>query len=159
MVRTMTALFLLAFSCTTDSATRSASTYVEQLNPLLQENSLLAERVLFQAAAIYNNAARPDDVASKWETDITPIAEHLHFQAKLVQPPEEWTEQHGALVVIWGDRASAYRDISEGLRLADRERWDRGSKAAEEVKLSEEDWFTAVNEKLATINVALDAYP
>lgn len=151
-------LLLVAIACTGNSG-GSAGTYVEQLQPLLQENSLLAERVLFQAAAIYNNAARPDDVANKWESDITPIAEHLHFQAKLLQAPEDWVDTHANLVEIWGDRAAAYRDISEGLRQADRERWDRGSKAAEEVKLQEEDWFVGANERLGSINVSLDPYP
>ncbi|MEN0062432.1 MAG: hypothetical protein AAGA48_09780 [Myxococcota bacterium] len=155
----MTALLLLAFSCTTNSSGRSATTYVGQLQPLLHENSLLAERVLFQAADIYNNAARPDDVANKWETDITPIAEHLHFQAKLVDAPEEWSDQHSGLVEIWGDRARAYRDISEGLRLADRERWDRGRSSAEKVKLEEEAWFGEINEKLGSMNVNLEPYP
>ncbi|MEO0600009.1 MAG: hypothetical protein AAF211_01145 [Myxococcota bacterium] len=155
----MMPVLLMVLACGSDSASRSASTYVGQLQPLLQENSLLAERVLFQAAAIYNNAARPDDVANKWETDITPIAEHLHFQAKLVPAPEEWSETHEGLVEIWGDRARAYRDISEGLRQADREAWDRGSTAAEEVKLEEEDWFDKLNDKLGAMNVNLDPYP
>lgn len=155
----MTALLLLAFSCSSDSASRSAATYVDQLQPLLQENSLLAERVLFQAANIYNEAARPEDVAKKWEDDITPIAEHLYFQAKLVEPPDDWTTQHGELVDIWGERARAYRDISESLRLADRSLWEKGRNAAENVKLSEENWFERANEKLGVLNVTLDPYP
>ncbi len=154
----MTSLLLVVLACSSNSA-GSATTYVNQLSPLLQENSLLAERVLFQAADIYNNAARPDDVANKWESDITPIAEHLHFQAKLVKAPEDWTEKHGELVAIWGDRAVAYRDISEALRLADRERWERGTKAAEEVKLEEEAWFVGVGERLGGMNISIDPYP
>ena len=159
MVRTMTALFLVVLSCSSSSPTRTASIYVGQLQPLLQENSLLAERVLLQAADLYNNAARSEDVVQKWETDITPVAEHLHFQAKHAEVPEEWSERHDQLVRIWGDRGGAYRDITEGLRLVNRERWDRGTKSADEVKLAEEDWFVAINEELGAINVSLDPYP
>jgi len=155
----MMPLLLMALSCSTDSAGRSASTYVGQLQPLLQENSLLAERVLFQAAALYNQAARPEDVADKWETDITPIAEQLYFHAKTVEAPAEWSDEHVALVGIWGDRAEAYRDITESLRLADRERWDSGLTAAKQAKLDEEAWFVSINEQLRAINVSLDPYP
>ena len=150
---------LLLTACQLDPKARSATEYVVKLQPLVQENSLLAERVLFQAAEIYNGATRPDEVADAWTTDIVPLSEHLHHQAGFVQAPEGWAERHGSLVEIWGERAHAYRSISEGLRMADEEAWDSGRALAEDVKLREEQWFDALNEELRPMSRGVEAYP
>ncbi len=156
-------ILVLTASCQLggDPATRAASDYITELQPLLQENSLLAERVLYQAAAIYNDATRPDEVADAWTGTIVPLSEHLHDQASFVVLEEgnPWAERHEALVAIWGERAHAYRSISEGLERADRERWDEGRKLADEVKVKEEQWFDEMNTQVTPLGFVVDAYP
>ncbi|MBX2803653.1 MAG: hypothetical protein KTR31_38610 [Myxococcales bacterium] len=154
-----TPLLLVLASCQVDPAARSTTEYLTKLQPLLQENSLLAERVLFQASAVYNGATRPDEVSDAWTTDIVPVAEHLHHQSTFVAAPAEWSATHANLVAIWGERANAYRSISEGLRTADQETWDSGRKLAETVKIREEEWFDMVNNTVAPMGFMLDAYP
>ena len=152
-------LLLITTACQIDPEARSATTYVAKLQPLMQENSLLAERVLYQAAAIYNGATRPDEVADAWSSDIVPLAEHLHHQAGFVEPPENWSQQHAALVAVWGERAHAYRSISEGLERADKDLGEQGRNLAEQVKLKEESWFEEVNGQIGPMGFTIDAYP
>ena len=154
------ALLLATSGCqVADPTTRAATDYLVMLQPLLQENSLIAERVLFQAAALYNDATVADEVAAAWTSDIVPLAEHLHHQASFVSAPAEWTSSHSALVTIWGERATAYRNISEGLRMADTAKWDQGRNMAATVKIQEEEWFDTVNTTIAPMGFVIDAYP
>lgn len=147
-------------ACTNlDPASAATTDYLTKLQPLLQENSLLAERVLFQAAAIYNEAVKPEQVAESWTTDIVPIAEHLAHQASFVAPPEPYATRHEQLAVIWTDRAGAYRNLGEAIRTADAEQWNAARRAADDVKLAEERWFDDLNEQLAGQGLVVDPYP
>ncbi|HHO53638.1 MAG TPA: hypothetical protein ENK18_22890 [Deltaproteobacteria bacterium] len=152
-------LLLLTLSCQTDPAARAATTYINQLQPLLQENGLLAEHVLFQAAAIYNKADRQGDVAKAWSTSVVPLAEHLYDQSTFIEPPEQWVSSHDELVEIWGVRAQAYRNISEGLQMADQEAWESGRLQAQTATQKEELWFDQVNTIIAPMGFLIDAYP
>lgn len=159
MSRTLPVVLLLASCQPIDPATTATTEYLTRLQPLLQENSLLAERVLFQAAAIYNEAAKPDQVASAWSSDIVPVAEHLHHQAAFVAAPDVWSLNHNELVEIWGDRAAAYRNIGEAIKLADAASWKSARELAEGVKLREEKWFDALNAAVAPMGMVVDPYP
>lgn len=152
-------LLLFGPACQLDPAGSAASDYVTKLQPLVHENSLLAERVLFQAAAIYNEATLPTDVATAWSTEITPLAEHLHQQAGFVEPPPDWAQDHQQLVAIWAERAEGYRAVSEALRAADQEKWDRGTALIERARGQESEWFLGLNTRLQPHGIQLDGYP
>src|SRR5687767_4702485 len=83
-MRTLPFLALLFAGCGPDAETRAAAEYGEQLQPLLFENSLLAERVLTLAAGQYNGGVPGEDLAKKWEEQIAQLAAHLHDQASFV---------------------------------------------------------------------------
>jgi hypothetical protein len=140
-------------------ASSSTTVYLSELQPLLQENSLLAERVLFQAAAIYNEAAKPEQIANAWSAEIVPLSEHLANQAGFVSAPEPWSANHAELVEIWTDRAVAYRNLVEAIKTADADQWNTARAQADDVKLAEEKWFDALNEKLAPQGLVVDQYP
>ena len=146
-------------ACQLDPAGSAASAYVDELEPLLHENSLLAESVLFQAAGIYNESIRSEEVATAWTTKIVPLSEHLAHQASFVEPSGNWAASHAELVSIWSERAQAYRTISEGLRAADVEQWNQGSALAEQARTRETDWFAGLNVKLNALGMQIDAYP
>lgn len=133
--------------------------YITQLNPLLQENGLLAERVLTLSAQIYNDAAKPDQVADAWGRQVVPVAEHLSDQVSFVVPPEEYAQDHTEIVQIWNDRAAAYRRLSEAIQTGDTEGWNAARQLADEVKLREERWFDHLNDRLAPANLIVDPYP
>ena len=159
MLRALPAVLLLASCQQMDPAGQATTEYLTRLQPLLQENSLLAERVLLQAAAIYNDATKPEQVATAWSGDIVPIAEHLHHQSSFVAAPDVWAAKHNELVAIWGDRALAYRNIGEAIKLADAEQWKSARELADGVKLREEKWFDTLNEAVAPMGLVVDPYP
>ncbi len=139
--------------------TQAANRYVKELQPLLVENGHLASRVLSLAARVYNGEGDPGDLARAWTSEVVPLAEHLHQQAQFVQAPEPWAARHEELVDIWGDRAQAYRTLSEALVLADLDGWKKGRAEATEVKLREEEWFKSANLTLAPMGIQLDPMP
>ena len=159
MSRTLPVVLLLASCQPIDPAATATTEYLTRLQPLLQENSLLAERVLLQAAAIYNDAAKPEQVAAAWTSDIVPIAEHLHYQSAFVAAPDVWAANHNELIAIWGDRALAYRNIGEAIKLADPEAWKSARELAEGVKVREETWFDALNKAVGPMGMVVDPYP
>lgn len=160
MLRTALPLALVLSGCTQlDPATTATTDYLTRLQPLLQENSLLAERVLFQAAGLYNDATKPSQVAQAWTVEIVPLAEHLHHQSTFVSAPEPWSARHAELVEIWGERAEAYRNLSEAIRLGDAPLWNDSRKKADSVKLAEEDWFNNLNRAVGPLGLVVDPYP
>jgi len=133
--------------------------YLTMLQPLLQENGLLSERVLLQASKIYNEAVKSDQVADAWIHEIVPVSEHLHNQASFVQPPSAYAQTHADLVLIWGDRALAYRNLGEAIQTGNSDEWNKARDLANQVKLREEKWFDTLNQGLATSNLSVDPYP
>lgn len=150
--------FLVA--CATDPRQAAATRYLQVLQPLMLENSMLADRVLVQAAAVYNESGGPKQVADAWEGEIVPLAEHLADQASLVQPPTDYAARHGELVTIWVDRAAAYRALSEAIRSGEAEAWNPARRDAESAKIREENWFNQLNETVTPLGIPLvDQYP
>lgn len=137
----------------------ATSKYLGQLNPLLHENGLLAERVLLQAAQVYNDAAKPEQVADAWVAEIVPLAEHLHDQASFVEPPPPYATTHQEIVQIWGDRAVAYRSLGEAIQSGNTDEWNKATGLASDVKLREEKWFDTLNTALAESGLSVDPYP
>lgn len=158
----LTVSFALSFAlaplgCT--GAGDATQQYITSLNPLLQENGLLAERVLTLAAQIYNDASKPDQVADAWGRQVVPVAEHLADQASFVVPPPEYTQDHSEIVQIWTDRADAYRKLSEAIQTGDTTGWNAARQSADAVKLREERWFDRLNDRLSPTGLIVDPYP
>lgn len=143
-----------------DAESQAHHAYARQLQPLLVENSLLAEHVLGLAADVYNTPkVAPEALAETWSSDLVPLAEHLHSQTSFVAPPPVWQEQHEALVDIWSDRAEAYRSLAESYTHADAVEWKAARLVSDEVKIREEEWFRAANLVLAPQGIILDQFP
>lgn len=157
----LAAICLLAAACGPLSPeTQQANAYVKRLQPLLVENGHVAERVLLLAAEVYNDPkADADALAQSWTRDVVPLAEHLHHQAQLVEAPAPWVAAHADLVDIWGDRAKAYRSLSEALVLTDQEGWTAARAEVTQLKRKEEDWFKETNTTLATHGLWVDPTP
>ncbi len=137
----------------------AARAWAKDIEPLLHENSLLAEQVLEGAAEIYNG--QPDAAAAtkRWRDNVVPVAQHLQHQAELVEPPPVWAEPHTVLVATWTDRAGAYTDILVALETGDKELWTAGRKRSDSAKLAEEKWFQDTNKALSAYDIALDQFP
>jgi hypothetical protein len=147
------------FAACTNPAHEAAADYVVRIQPLLLENSALSEQMLLEAAAIYNEAAGPKDVAEVWERRIVPMSEHLAAQAALTQAPPEYAPTHARLVQIWTDRALAYRIMSEATRTANAELWNASRTKVDEVMANENQFFRDLNTQLAPSSLSVDAYP
>jgi hypothetical protein len=141
------------------AASDETTQYLGGLQPLLQENGMLAERVLLQSAKIYNDAVKPEQVADAWIHEIVPLAEHLHNQSSFVTPPSSYAQTHADLVLIWGDRALAYRNLGEAIQTGNTDEWNKARELANQVKLREERWFDTLNGALAPSNIQVDPYP
>ncbi len=98
-------------------------------------------------------------MSKAWTTTIVPLSEHLYDQSTFLEPPEQWVSAHDELVEIWGERAQAYRSISEGLQVVDQAAWDAGKLKAEAASKNEEAWFNQVNEVLGPMGFMINAYP
>lgn len=154
---TFTTLLVLACAPGPGDATTA---YVNSLNPVLQENGLLTERLLMQAAIVYNNdSLKPEAVADAWNHEIVLLAEHVYNQASFVQAPPEYAAVHQELVQIWGDRATAYRNLGEAVQQGDTEAWNRARDLAKNVMVREESWFDQLNAGLASAGLFVDPYP
>lgn len=146
-------------ACAPPAVPQDTATYVTQLHPLLQENGLLADKVLEGAADVHDGRASPNTASLVWENEIVPLAGHLHAQAEIVQPPTRWASEHRELVSIWGSRAEGYVLVAEAVNSGDAARWKRGRALADKAKLDEESWFEEVNTRLAPLGIDLDQYP
>lgn len=144
---------------TLDPETAAATEYVNDVQPLMLENSLLAERLLVLASRLYNEDVPEDGFAPLWNDEIVPLAEHLHIQSDATKVPEAWKERHDNLVVIWSDRATAYRAMGEAIVLADRKRWKEARELEGQVVKREETWFQGVSSELAPFDLVLEQYP
>jgi hypothetical protein len=157
MLTTLPVMVLLGVAC--GGGGDATTTYLDELDPLLQENGLLAERVLTLAAQIYNDSARPEQIADSWGRSVVPIAEHLADQASFVEPPQSYAQAHAEIVQIWGDRAVAYRSLSEAIQTGDTDAWNAARNSADAVKLREERWFDTLNERVGPTGLIVDPYP
>ncbi len=154
-MKSLTLLLPLALASCMSPTARSAPAYVAELAPLLQENGLLAERVLEAAAAAHNGTTDAAALEDAWQHEITPLSEHLRDHAMLAEPPV----RHADLVDLWSDRAEAYRALTEALADGDLTSWQAARATADQVKLREEEWFKTTNVELASTWVSLDQYP
>ncbi len=156
-MRILWCCFLLA--CTpADPERQAAEVYAQSLEPLLQENGLIADTVLGTAAAIYDGRA-PENLPARWSDEIVPLSEHLYDQSRMLSVPDAWNAEHQLLIAIWKKRAEAYRDLSEATLLGDAKRWTAARKQANDAKLEEETWFNNTNERLGKSDVKIDQYP
>ncbi|MEZ4321372.1 MAG: hypothetical protein R3F61_28125 [Myxococcota bacterium] len=158
MIPTLLVGALLGCS-TLDPKTSAATEYVNDVQPLMLENSLLAERLLQLAAMSYNDTVPEAGFAPTWNDEIVPLAEHIHIQADSVEVPSDWKDLHDNLVVIWSDRASAYRSMGEAIVLADRKRWKEARELEGQVVKREETWFQTVASQLGQYDLTLEQYP
>lgn len=169
-MRALIPTLLLAVACLPQSQDHvDASDYARQLDPLLHENSLLANRVLHVAAVVYNAPPQGDEeqvsvevseqARLTWSQEIVPLAGHLHDQAALVQPPAPWAGRHKDLVDIWSLRADAYSSLEEAMLLADDVKWQDSRRKSNQAMLDEENWFREVNEQVAPYGIVIDQFP
>ena len=150
----LAALALLCGGCGPLSPdVQEANRYLKLLQPLVIENSHLAEQVLTLAADAYNEKGDAEALAEAWATNVVPLAEHLHHQTVALPAEGVWNTRQQGLIKIWGDRAQAYRGVSEALVLADRAAWTSSATSASEVQLAEEGWFKETNKALAALSL------
>lgn len=142
-----------------DPATRDATQYVSDVQPLMLENARLSERLLQMAAQVYNQQVPEDGLARPWVDEVTPLAQHLAIEAENTPAPADWKEDHTSLVVIWTDRAAAFRELSEALVLADLDRWTSGRDGVASYVKREEQWFRSVNDRLRPFDLEIQQYP
>lgn len=152
------ALLLLA-GCQSSAGPPESVLYVRQLQPLLAENGLLAERILEGAAQVHDERASAATTAVTWQREIVPLAVHLHDQAQRLDAPQSWATSHQRLVDIWGERAEGYELLSTAIRKGDADAWRRGRAMADQAKLDEESWFAGANDRLGPTGIVLDQYP
>jgi len=145
--------------CTPTPETKEATAYVEAVQPVLFENAALARRVLALAADVVDERTTPQKLAVAWSKEIVPVAAHLHDQATLIEPTGPWAAPHDALVVLWGDRADAYAALSEAVDRGDEAAWQAARERSDAVKVSEERWFTDINDRLRVHRLSIEPFP
>lgn len=142
-----------------DPATRDATQYVSDVQPLMLENARLSERLLLMAAQVYNQDVPEDGLARPWIEEVAPLAQHLAIEAENTPAPADWKADHTSLVVIWTDRSVAFRELGEALVLADQDRWMAGRDAVASYVKREEQWFRTVNDRLRPFELEIEQYP
>ena len=159
MKRTLLLTLLLLSACSRRPHAPDNAFYVVLVTPLLDDNALLAERLLAAAAATLEAPEATDTTLEAWRDEVVPLAHHLHEQASLVQPPASWVAEHERLVGTWSTRASAYQLILEAAERGDEGRLKRGRALADRAKLDEESWVQDVNGRLSADGIQLRQYP
>lgn len=154
-----TPLLILSGCAYFDPELGAAIEYIEKVQPLMAENSLLAERTLVLASELHDKKADDAKVLEVWTNEIVPLSQHLHMQAGQLDPPELWKDSHGELVTIWTDRTAAYRDFGEAIVLADSERWDRARTQYQTMIDREQAWFQGTAARLQPYELTLEQYP
>lgn len=150
----------LLASCTGSDPNRAeAIAYAKSLAPLLDENALIADRLLDVASSIHDDPPPSAEVRTAWSQDLVPMAEHLRDQSLFVSAPPSWSAPHKELAAVWSARADAWRDIAEAMDVGDLDLWRQGREKADTAKLGEEAWFQKSNEKMGAYGVVLDQFP
>jgi hypothetical protein len=138
---------------------RAAAEYVAALEPLLDENALVAERLGLAAAAVFRGESHGTAVRVAWQSELVPLAAHLQDQAKLLVVPPDWTDTHRALVEVWGARADAYRDLANAVNEGDDALWSTANARAHAAKVDEERWFISTNVRLQPYQLTATQFP
>lgn len=149
---------LLLIACATPEK-RAAQAYTAGLEPLLDENALVAEQLGFLAASVYQESKTAAEIRASWKRDVVPLAHHLRDQAGSATVPAGWAETHAGLVAIWGIRAEAYSDLADAIDAADEHMWTAASQRAYEAKVAEERWFISADERLAPFGLSVPQFP
>ena len=159
MHRTTPLLLLALLACGRRAPDPDHALYVRQLTPLLDDNGLLAERMLRAAAELHAGRATSAQALERWRDEVVPLAHHLHDQASLVQPPDPWVAPHERLTGIWETRATGYQLVLDGVEMGDESRFKRGRALADRAKLDEESWFQDANASLLAHGLLIDQFP
>jgi len=159
MLRAMLISLLILSACSRRPHAPDNAFYVMLITPLLDDNALLAERLITAAATSLNAPEATSDAVEAWRDEIAPLAHHLHEQASMVQPPASWVSLHERLVNTWSARATGYQLLLEASERGDEVRLKRGRALADRAKLDEEAWMQEVNVRLAADGIELRQYP
>lgn len=157
---TVLPLLVALVACTDNSPEAQATrTWVHDLQPILLENTRLAEHVLWTAADLHDTRAEPETARQVWAEAVVPTARQLTFQLEVIHAPDPWATRQTSLEQIWGERATAYEEVQTALESGDRKQWQVGRERSMNAKLREEKWFDTINQELAPYHVTLDQYP
>ena len=129
------------------------------MRPVVYENGLLAEQVLHQGAAVYDERATPESLMAAWDGEIITLAQHVHDMAVAVEPPVNVAPDHRALMELWKRRYKAYRELSESVHLADLERFQGAQGEIGAITIAEDQWVRAFNAKLQPMELFVDLVP
>lgn len=158
MMRNVILSLLLVVGCVQRPPSPDNAFYVVLITPLLDDNALLAERLLTAAAAVHKAPDTPGAALEAWRDEVVPLAHHLHEQASMVQPPGSWAVEHDRIIGTWAARAAGYQLILEAAERGDEARLKRGRALADKAKLDEESWMQDVNARLAADGLHLRQY-
>lgn len=150
---------LLLLGCNEDPRRAQTLEYLLELRPVLYENRLLAEQVLIQGAAVHDGRGSPETLMSAWDSEIVPLAQHVHDMAEAVEAPPNVAPDHRALGELWKRRYKAYRDVSEAYHTADLTAFQNAQREAAAVTLEEDQWVRALNAKLQPMELYVDLVP
>lgn len=152
-------VWIAVSACTEDPRRVQTIDYLTALRPVLYENALLSEQVLIQAAAVHDGRSTPEVLLAAWDSDIVPLAQHVHVMAEQVQPPESLAPDHRVLLELWGRRSKAYSDVAESLHVANLDDFGTAQREIAAVTLQEDQWVRGLNAKLASMDLFVDLVP
>ena len=154
------ASFLVGAGCSEAPERVQMRAYLTDLRPVLYENRLLAEQVLRQGAAVYNEDSSPDEVMDAWDGTVVPLAQHVHDLAAGIEPPDTVSPDHRALVSLLDRRQRAYRGLSDAFHLAQEDAFVDAQREVNKVTLEEDRWVRTFNQRLQIMRLrSLDLVP
>jgi hypothetical protein len=134
--------------------------YHQAVQPLMYENSQLADYFTDLAGRIHLEKVSGDQVAEEFKGKLIPLAKRLQNNAQRIQLREgPLARVHAGLVEAWDLRAKSYAEMLQAYESSDNSVFEKALKGNSVSKQKEELYFGLANRYFATENLRLFQFP
>ncbi len=150
---------MLLLSCGDPMADEIAS-YHAAMDPLMRQNTRLANKYLALAKAIHKEKSDSDQIVERIETEIIPLANQLkESMANIQTSSQQLTGLHQKAVAAWSNQAQAYRDLVAAYHGNDLESFNKAHGKVGEAKVMAEAYVREINNLMEPYGYHLDEFP
>ena len=153
------ALLLGAPACS-DPVAAEIAAYHQAMDPLMTQNTQLANQFLVLAKAVHKDKQDMDQIVARVERDVIPAADGLKDSITAVEPGlEELRDIHQQAITAWGLQSSAYHEMATAYKGNDPKAFAAAQQKLGQAKVTIESYVKEVNRLLEPYGYHMDEFP